>query len=172
MTKLAIGYLVIAIAFGINYPLSAQPPVSTVKSSTIAVVGAKVVLEANKLKFFDENGNVNKEMELGKKEKHITEDLSVEEEQYGIVSASGTAAGIIRSETEGEGEDAPSTHTFEYFSTQGEKLWSVSGIKPWVNSYPGRGVILSADGKRVALAIAQLPENSDLELYPNWAVVF
>ena len=134
------------------------------------------------LKFADKDGRIVRELKL----RNITErhkvpsrngdesiEVSSENIQVAILSDSGNAAGIIGiDEVTAWDSRISSTMTFEYFNANGEKKWSVNHIKPWVNSDPRRSAIFSADGKRVVLAIARLPRNADMELYPNWVVVY
>lgn len=139
-------------------------------------------LKQPKLKFIDASGKVVKELQLlNMSGLHKTqsqpgkEDIEVSSEniQVAVVSDLGNIAGVIGMNTVTVSDSRiSSTMTFEYFNGQGEKLWSVQGVKPWVNSNPKRGVVFSVDGKRVAMAIAQLPDNTDMELYPNWAIVY
>ena len=139
-------------------------------------------LKNPKLKFFGPDGAIVKELMLdnevkrhrtpSKETKELIE-VSSENIQVAILPETANVVGIIEMNTVTAFDSRiASTMTFEYLNAEGDVLWIVKEIKPWVNSAPRRGALFSSDGKRVALAIAHLPDNADMELYPNWVVVY
>lgn len=152
-----------------------------VKEETDKLLKVQVLKQA-RLRFTDKDGKeiktifLRNKLEMHKISSGTIQDngaLLIQDSQCADLSDSGNAVGVVGVAQESFDESVvTSTRTFEYINAKGESLWSVKNVNPSANAVTSCGSVLSKDGSRIALSVAQFPKEAGMMDYPNWVVVY